>query len=271
MKKILSTIVLAAAVTLNANAQQSDNMFNHLSIGVNAATTGVGIDAAMPCTDYVSFRAGFTFMPKIKVNTDLDINELMPSNVQKSEDYNLPDNVKVEGKTNLFNVHFLADVYPFRKSSFHLTAGLYLGTSDVVRFNNKEDGALMGITKANKDIDAHNADPAKVAVTGHINNIGLQLGDYLLTPDKDGNVAGAVRTQSIKPYVGIGLGRAVPKKTVGFQADLGCMFWGSPKVTCNNHPITAEDVSGDGGSIIKTVSKISVYPVLNFRLCFRAF
>lgn len=53
--------------------------------------------------------------------------------------------------------------------------------------------------------------------------------------------------------------------------DAGVQFWGSPKVYCNDHKLTKEDVGGEGGDIMETLSKVKVYPVINLRICGRIF
>lgn len=101
------------------------------------------------------------------------------------------------------------------------------------------------------------------------NMIGYELGDYLLTPDENGNVSAEIKTASFKPYIGLGFGRAVPKKRIGFMFEAGVQFWGSPKLYCNGDELTEEDFDGEDGGLMKTLSKITVYPVINFRLCGR--
>ena len=102
--------------------------------------------------------------------------------------------------------------------------------------------------------------------------IGLTVGDYQLTPDINGNVRATLKSNNFKPYVGLGFGRAVPKKRIGFKFDLGAMFWGSPEVIDHNGvSLTKQNWDGKDGGAFKTISKIKVYPVLNFRLCGRIF
>lgn len=243
-------MMLVSSVT--ANAQEDKNLFNHLSVGVTAGTPGFGIDVAMPIGNYVQARAGFATFPKIKADTDLNINAV------EVPGYNFPQSVGIEGKTGFTNGKLLVDVYPFKSSSFHVTAGAYFGSSTIVDAYNMEAGIL-------KDIADYNA----TAAVGE--QVGYELGDYLLKPDAEGNVKAKIETAAFKPYLGLGFGRAVPKKRVGFMFELGCMFWGSPKLYCNGDRLTEESVGGDEGGIIKTMSKITVYPVLNFRLCGRIF
>ena len=106
-----------------------------------------------------------------------------------------------------------------------------------------------------------------------VNEIGLKMGDYLLTPDAQGNVEATLRTKSFKPYVGIGFGRGVVKhKPIGFKFDLGVMFWGTPEVYDHNGVALAkQDWDGKDGGAFRIISKFKVYPVLNFRLCGKIF
>lgn len=247
--KFLFVSLAVAFTALSAQAQEGDrNCFNHLSVGVSVGTTGIGIDLATPICNYVQMRAGVDFVPNIKFNTDLDID------APDVPGYNIPNEIEVEGKVGFTNGKLLFDVYPFKKSSWHVTAGAYFGSSKIVKAYNKEEGVLVDLAEYNKSVE---------------NKIGVELGDYLLTPDDDGNVNAYIKTSSFKPYLGIGYGRAVPRKRLGFMLDLGVQFWGTPKVYCNDHRLTEDDVDGEDGGIMKTLSKVKVYPVISFRLCGR--
>lgn len=250
----IKCFLLSAAVvfgTVSAVAQHEDKIFfNHLSVGATIGTPGFGVDVAMPVCAYVQVRAGIAVFPKIKIHTDLDIDA--PDVPGWSV-----DNIEVEAKTGFTNGKLLFDVYPFKRSSFYVTAGAYFGSSKIVEAYNREDGLLKPIADWNK--------------TNPDSKYGVELGDYLLEPDKDGNVKAQIKTASFKPYLGIGFGRAVPRKRVGCMVELGCQFWGSPKLYCNDERLTEEKAGGDDGGVIKTLSKISVYPVLNFRICGRIF
>ena len=259
MKKcLLSALLFLAFTTVSAqeNSTSSDkNLFNHLSVGLSVGTTGIGIDAAMPIGNYVQMRAGVDFVPNIKISTDLDID------APNVPGYNIPNNVDVEGKVGFTNGKLLFDVYPFKRSSFHVTAGAYFGTSKIVKAYNKEKGLLIDVANFNNDVEA--------GLLPGQEKIGVKLGDYLLEPDDDGNVDAYIKTCGFKPYLGLGFGRAVPKKRIGFMFDLGVQFWGTPKVYCQDKELNKQDVDGDGGKAIKTLSKVTVYLVLNFRLCGR--
>lgn len=259
-------LIIAVVFAINAGAQNNTkydkkenccktdkNVFNHLSAGISVGTTGIGFDVAMPMCNYVQVRAGVDFIPNIKINTDFDIN------VPDVEGYDIPHNIEAEGKIGFTNGKLLFDVYPFKSSSFHVTAGAYFGSSKIVKAYNKEYGILKDLANFNNDVEA--------GLLPGQDKIGVELGDYLLEPDDDGNVQASIKTSGFKPYLGIGFGRGVPKKRVGFMFDLGVQFWGTPKVYCFDKQLTDEDINGGDGGIIKTISKIKVYPTLNFRIC----
>lgn len=253
--KHLFLFLATALATVNANAQEENdkNLFNHLSVGVTAGTPGFGADAAMPVCDYVQIRAGFAMMPKFKFDAELDISEYTGS----LSGYDIPSELDVEAKIGFANGKVLFDVYPFKSSRFHITAGAYFGGGSVIKAYNKEEGALADLAEYNRE---------------HPNSmIGYELGDYLLTPDADGNISAEIKTKGFKPYLGLGFGRAVPKNRIGFMFEAGVMFWGAPKLYCNGDELTSEDLGSDGGDVIKVLSQIKVYPVLNFRLCGRIF
>lgn len=248
---LMALAALAFSAAAMAQEEEDTYMFNHLSVGVNVGTPGYGFDVAVPVGKHFQLRAGFSTMPKIKASTDLDFN-----GVPSTGTFNVPSSIKIEAKPGFSNAKILVDIYPFNSSNFHITGGAYWGSSEVVTAYNKEEGVLKDVADWNR------AHPSQL--------VGLELGDYLLTPDAAGNVSACVKTASFKPYLGIGFGRAVPRKNrLGFMFELGTQFWGTPKVYCNGTELTPEGLDADGGAIVKVLSKVKVYPVMNFRLCGR--
>ena len=49
------------------------NILNHMDIGVNVGTVGIGIDLAVPVTNYVRIRAGYNYMPRVTINSDFSV------------------------------------------------------------------------------------------------------------------------------------------------------------------------------------------------------
>ena len=259
MKKFLLLCGVALLGMSHASAQEFYGLGNRVGISVGAGLTGITIDAATCLTPYVGVRAGVDYFPNVKVNTELDLEVGQYANAYEEFTSNtLPDQIDVQGKTSMTTGHILFDIHPF-KTGFRITAGAYFGGSKIISVYNKEDGAL-------KDIYDFNNRPQMQDVKG----IGLALGDYFLAPDKDGNVKSTLEVAGFRPYLGIGFGHAVPKKRLGVQFDLGVQFWGSPKVYLDGDngrdQLTEEDADGDGGDVIKTLSKITVYPSMTLRI-----
>lgn len=258
-KKLLMLSVMALTFTASSEAQGvfGENLFNHYAVGLTCGTTGYGLDVATTIGDIFQLRAGFTTIPKIKIKTSLDVSSV--GDYSKYADYasGIPESVDVEGKLNMTNFKLLLDIFPFKKSNFHITAGAYIGPDKLVQVYNKQEGILMPVTVYNKTVTSEN-------------QLGLMLDDYLLKPNESGNVEANIKVQGFKPYLGFGFGRAVPRKNrVGFMFEMGCQFWGTPKVYNNGDHLTSDDFGDDAGGAIKIFSKIIAYPVISFRLCGR--
>ena len=205
---------------------------------------------------------------------------------------NLPNNMEIQGKLKNTTGHVLIDLYP-GGHSFHFTVGAYFGPEEIIDVYNKEDGFMKPITAYNDAIIyAQSQTPSNSVVPQNVRDvvdkyglkmIGGELGDYFVTPNPadKGNVNAYAKVKSFRPYVGLGFGRAVPKGRIGCQFDLGVQFWGKPEIyvptynkttgTYQCEKIDGDKAGDDAGKVLKTVSRVSVYPVLNFRLVGRIF
>ena len=106
--------------------------FSHLSVSLNAGTLGGGLQVAAPLNDYLGLRAGFSLL-KFKCNYDYDgiRDDQLIQDVGTRTGYN-PDKyytVPLKAKANMTNGMLLLDLFPFKRSVFHVTAGLLFGTS----------------------------------------------------------------------------------------------------------------------------------------------
>ena len=164
MRRIFQLLGLVAAMLLATNAHAQDKkLFNHLAIGAEVGTTGWGFEAAMPLTHYVTFRTGFTTLPRFNVNFDIDYTT---KGVEK--------NVDVRGRVHMSDYKLLADIYPFKHSSFHVTGGFYAGLPDLGTVRNT---GLLEVDEGE----------------------GLEIGDVFVRPDETGTVHLKLQTKSFKP------------------------------------------------------------------------
>ncbi|RRC98761.1 hypothetical protein [Prevotella sp. OH937_COT-195] len=210
-------------------------IFDHLSAGLTLGTSGIGIDIATSVTEHVQVRAGYSFIPKFTYKTDVGYK--MKGTSHQTE---------IEGKLSWGNAKLLVDVYPFKNSSLHATIGAYIGTDGIVTAQNN------------------------TPITGLDPGEGLEIADYIISPDENGIAKASIKVASFKPYLGIGIGRAVPRGRFCVSGDLGMQFWGEPAVykkqSGEDVKLKSQDLNGHDGGLIKTLSKVTVYPVMTIRV-----
>jgi hypothetical protein len=263
MKKWILIWALLLPMT-GLQAQDKNNIFSHLGGSVGLGTTGVTIDLSTNITDFVGVRAGVDIMSNLKFKDDLDI----LTTVETQSSYNqwaaaqaagstvFPNKVKFEGKFSNTSGHVLIDLYPYRNVGFRVTVGAYFAPSEVMDVYNLDDAQLLPVANYNQWAKTQPNAPV----------IGAQLGDYLFTPDANGHVDAKYKVKGFRPYLGLGWGRGVPRKSVlAFSVDLGVQFWGKPEVLVQGNKLDKSDFGG-GGDFLKAMSEITVYPVISFRL-----
>lgn len=262
MRTLLSLLALVGSLT--ASAQQLS--FVHFGIGVNAGTNGLGMDASLGVTRFVQIRAGFSLLPSQDFGVDVPLynqaqHMLSEMHLPHLFTTDAPASVAVNGRTS----HILLDLYP-KLSSFHVTLGAYSGAEDVISISNTE--SMKSVASANHIIDTYNSTAPGRAILP----IGLHVGDYLFCPDDEGELKAEMHVKALRPYIGIGFGRAVPRKSrVGMSLDLGVQYWGKPTVYCNGteaEPAFEPDGSKD---FIHYAQTLPVYPVATLRISGRIF
>lgn len=249
MKKLLLTILGALFSVSGAWADEpveKFGVFNHMSVGVGVGLTGFGVQVAFPITDYLALRGGYSFLPSSLVDPTF--------NAKYTHDGGKKDETKVGTNLNMGDVNVLLDFYFGKRSGLHLTGGFFLGKEKLVT--------------------AKNTSPIYGAGPGE----GLIIGDYTVGICDDGIAHAAIKVNKFKPYVGLGFGRAIPRKRVNFAVDLGVMFWGKPEVWGSDVDdpthfvkVGKENTGEEAAKYWKYLEKVKIYPVLTFRLNGRIF
>lgn len=272
VKKFIWASLALAMTALSASAQyDGDEDFEfgclrHYSLSVGAGTTGISGDVGTMIGKHVGVRLGIDYMPKISYNTKLDLNV---SEGIRSQCPGLPSEVEVKGRFENNSAHALFDVYPFNNSGFHVTVGAYFAKQDkVVTVYSEDRLALQEVA------DFNNRQGKYADVPDSYGQIALKLGKYDIKPDKYGNAEAFINVKKVRPYAGLGFGRAVPGESrVNCQFDLGVQFWDEPEVYngVTGERLTKEGAGNGGGGIIQTISKIKVFPVASLRVSCRLF
>ena len=253
MKKVLLSVFVALAAVLlpqRANAQY----FDHMSLGVGLGTDGVSLHAGFPIGDYVGLRVGGNWIPCIGFNGTgkFDVSDGGKSSTQKE--------VPWQAQLLMGGGEVLADIYPGKKTNFRFTVGLGAGPNRLARVYNTApflDEKEWGTS-------------------------GLLIGKTFLTTDDKGVVNADVNVNAVRPYFGIGVGRPVPSKRVGFSFDFGVYYTGGWKVYATGRNVedfskndyiqlTSALVDNKDGGLLDTLAGIPVYPVLRFRLNIKLF
>ena len=262
-------------------------IFNHLAVGVPIdfpfLPDGIGIvEVATTLTPHLQLRAGYSmgllglFTPSVN-----DIRNLSPQLAQQ-----IPSEIDYNGKKinigdSKFNLSmntggfkFFLDVYPGKKAGFHFTFGAFVNNPNAIQVKADLSTALK---------DAGFA-------PGRYNEVYFGLSDedptFRISPDQNGVVTAGLHTWAIRPYVGLGFGRAIdPDRRVCVSFDMGAFFWGSPILVANDYSLNPEGrivaftqerlmASKDLKSLaepMNIVSKVCAYPVMKLNIFIRVF
>ena len=153
--------------------------------------------------------------------------------------------INYDSQLNFSSVQLFGDYYPFSSSSFRVTGGL-VAQNNRFSVNSKPSGN-----------GTYTIDGTQYSAS----TVGSLSGEY-----KYGN--------SIAPYLGIGIGKST-NEGFSFNADLGVMFTGSPKVTLNasnpafnNNPTTRTQLDNQVRQTENDLRGFNVYPVLSVGLSY---
>ena len=250
MKKTVFTILAALALLMPGTAAAQD-LFNHLAVNAHVATTGVGVELSTPITKFITMRAGITCMPGFSFNAEVDGQFYnYATNEQENFTVDLDANLKRTQGSVIFNVYPLAKAKVC--SSFFLAAGLYFGGDKLVKINGHSDEIAEKINQFS-------------------DNPYIELGDYKLPVDENGNVKGGLKVQKVRPYLGLGFGRYVPNKRISVTGELGVQFHGHIKPYTSEGEIEAFDELTEKDDWKKVMDKLTVYPMLKIVISGRIF
>ena len=226
-------------------AQADYGYFNSLGLGLSVSTVGVGLEVSTPIGNYLALRGGVSFMPKFTVTDEVNADlKGVPQGYPQSAE------VELEGSTKRTTGELLLNLYPFRSNGFFVAAGASFGGDKFVQ------------------ITGHSDELQQLIAAG--GSAGLQIGDVSIPVDQNGNVSGGLKVSAVRPYVGLGYGRAVPSKRINFMLDAGVQLHGTPEVYSDFGQVDQlmAEVDNDFTDII---NKLKVYPVIRFRICGKLF
>ena len=262
MKKLMmmAVILLAGVGSVMAQSDYKRGIFNHVGLNVGAGTEGISVGVAGPVTNFLEVEAGVNIMPSFKLSGDLDV-DVNTSSLPQVPNVHYPTGATIhaEGSFDRTTFNVKANLYPFGGGSkFFIAAGLSIGGEKIAEVT----GSCDELRQFSENL------PTPELKNQFRKAISANLGGYNLELDENYNLQGDIRCKNVRPYLGLGFGRLVPKNRIGCRFELGCQFMGKLKVYQNGNEIDINKALEDAGEddLSKFVKDLKVYPVLKFSL-----
>lgn len=260
MKKLMmvAVILLTSVGSVMAQKEYKRGFLNHVGINVGAGTEGISVGLAAPVTGFFELEAGVNVMPSFKLSGDLDV-DYDSSSLPQVPGVQYPANATIhaEGSFDRTTFNVKANLYPFGGGTkFFIAAGLSIGGEKIAEVN----GSCDQLREISQKLPTQELkDQLRQAVTAN-------LGGYKLELDENYNLQGDIRCKKVRPYLGLGFGRLVPKNRLGMRLELGCQFMDKLKVYQNDTEIDINKALEDAGEddLSKFVKDLKIYPVVKF-------
>lgn len=260
MKKLMmvAVILLTSVGSVMAQNEYKRGLFNHVGLNVGAGTEGISVGLAAPVTSFFEVEAGVNVMPSFKLSGDLDV-DVNTSSLPQVPNVQYPPEATIhaEGSFDRTTFNVKANLYPFGGGSkFFIAAGLSIGGEKIAEVNGSCDQLRVISQKL----------PTQELKEQFRQAVTANLGGYKLELDENYNLQGDIRCKNVRPYLGLGFGRLVPKNRLGMRFELGCQFMGKLKVYQNDTEIDINKALEDAGEddLSKFVKDLKVYPVVKF-------
>jgi len=241
-----------------AQKEYKRGFLNHVGINVGAGTEGISVGLAAPVTSFFELEAGVNVMPSFKLSGDLDV-DVNTSSLPQVPNVQYPHEATIhaEGSFDRTTFNVKANLYPFGGGTkFFIAAGLSIGGEKIAEVS----GSCDELRDFSQKLPTQELkDQFRQAVTAN-------LGGYNLELDENYNVQGDIRCKKVRPYLGLGFGRLVPKNRLGMRLELGCQFMDKLKVYQNDTEIDINKALEDAGEddLSKFVKDLKIYPVVKF-------
>jgi len=293
-KKLFAAALVVLAGSISASAQEA---FKSLSLGLEIGTTGAGVELALPLvTDHIVLVGGFNaptishvFTTEMEPDIINDRIDEVNTSLASLQEYGINESVtsrfseipiSVTPVVNLCTVKAMLELYPFKKSSFHVTVGAFFGLGGTEFLSGtvgtgktfwNEFTALEN--EVNALNDKYKGYPGFEPVYIDESDLRFNAGKKTYAvreKDGEGVMDVALKIAKVRPYVGLGFGRSTPQKHFSFQHEIGVWYHGTPALTSDSevaYDSSAYSVADD----LSILDKFSIYPVFTFRLIYRIF
>lgn len=283
MKKVFALCAVLVLGVSSMSAQDTEKkccgkcenhigLFNHLGWDINVGTQGIGIDLAVPITKYLELSVGVNHMPAFTYSTDAKIGHIKGNATDPATGFVYPYDidgreVHITGNTERTTGEAKLSIYPFgTKNSLFVVGGISFGGNRLMKFK--------GYSSA---IDDYYNNPNFTDVNGNVipasakDVIQAEIDKYEFQFDKEGNTRVEAKARKWRPYVGLGYGRLIPKKNIGFRVEAGVQLMGKVKLYQGDREVSVKNAVPEGydddiSKVVDEINKYRVYPVLKFAI-----
>ena len=235
-----------------------ETFLKQLSASFSIGSMGMGLEAATPISSSLKIRAGVYYWPaSFSLSKKINVNDAI---LKQRIDGDYTPRYDVSFKPSLFNGSLLLDYYPSASSSFRITAGVFVGTSEL-----KAEGYLLNPATGERSVLSPEYEEEGWPT--------LNVEGYALNID-NGELNVDIRMGSaIKPYVGIGFGHIFPKEErLNCSFDIGLAYQGDYTIRQYGRKADAVvDYTSSAIDIEKYAKYVKVWPVASLKVVYRIF
>lgn len=231
----------------------SDHPFYEWTFSAGVSTMGLTLEALTPINKSLKLRGGINLFFYDSKNYEVGIDD-PNDNFKKLLNYK--PNLSIKGKNHMIHAHALVDYYPVPDGLFFFSGGFYFGQNKT-----KLDGYLID-PQGNKSTLPEGIEWPDLDFQG--NQLKIDNGDLK---------ADVTLGNMIKPYLGIGIGKVVSNKKLGFSFEVGMMYQGDYvlKQNGNKIDITLDEAFEYDEDVDKWLNRISWWPKVSFQVRYRLF
>jgi len=245
-------LFLIALLTQQTTAQDEATTFKHVTFATGLTTLGFNLELATPLSSHFLLKGGFNTYSYNTQSHRFNLND--PYGVLNEA---FGQRVAYNMKAKLNNVHgnLVVDYYPFKGGLFYISGGFYFGKTKL-----SSQGTIVN----------HDGSPAQLQPPYFWPE--LEFNGQKLDITNGRLDAELTLGNTIKPYVGLGLGRAIPKRRFGIKVELGLLYAGDYTLTQNGSPLKRIETKAHNFEEADTyIHWFKYYPMAKFQLQYRLF
>lgn len=260
---LLSVPCSAANSPFAAFDKHEYGLFNHGGMEFGASTEGFRLGLGAAATPFLELAVGVNYMPAFTLRGDMSfVNSTVsiPAADGSGTNTYALSTVAMEGKFDRLTFDAKLYFYPLgTASTLFVVGGLSFGGGRLASLSGHSDEAKR-IYDENQEYFDH-------ATAQYGSLMETVVGKSAMSLSTTGDVSGEVRLPKVRPYVGAGIGRLIPRSGIGVRLEAGVEFTGRYKVYQDDQELDyQETLQRADNSLAKLIDRMKVYPILKLTI-----